>query len=67
MRFILRKYVDAENAKEALAKDRKTPVQDVYLKEGEEPKRDAARDLIGFVHPEEPSHGFANEPSLRKR
>lgn len=49
MRFILRKYVDAENAKQALELDTKTPVHDVYLKEGEEPKRESApKDLIGF-------------------
>jgi hypothetical protein len=50
LRFILRKYVDAETAKEALAKDRKTPVHDVYLKDGEEPKRDGApKDCVGFI------------------
>ncbi len=68
MRFILRKYVDAENAKEALSKDRKTPVHDVYLKDGEEPKRnDSPKDQIGFVHPEEPTMGFVDEPYLRKK
>lgn len=49
MRFILRKYVDAENAKEALSLDEKTPVHDVYLKDGEEPKKpESMKDLIGF-------------------
>lgn len=53
MRFILRKYVDAENASEALSLDSNTPVHDVYLKDGEEPKlrRTEVRDLIGFYLP----------------
>jgi hypothetical protein len=68
MRFILRKYVDASNAADALALDSKTPVHDVYLKEGEEPKRpEAPKDLIGFWHPEEPSFGFVDEPNGRKK
>lgn len=52
MRFIIRKYVDAENASQALALDTSTPVHDVYLKDGEEPKRnEAPKDLIGFYLP----------------
>jgi hypothetical protein len=39
MRFILRKYVDANTAAEALELDKKTAVHDVYLKDGEEPER----------------------------
>lgn len=67
MRFILRKYIDAENAREALAMDETTPVHDVYLKDGEEPKRsESIKDLIGFRHPEPPSFGFEDEPQLRK-
>lgn len=67
MRFILRKYVDADNAHDALSLDEKTPVHDVYLKDGEEPKRnDAPRDLIGFRHPEDATFGFTNEPSAKK-
>jgi hypothetical protein len=49
MRFILRKYVDADSAREALEKDATTPVHDCYLKEGEEPKREL-KDAVGFVH-----------------
>lgn len=67
MRFIIRKFVDAETAKEALEMEPKVPVHDVYLKEGEEPKRDAPRDLIGFRHPEEASFGFTDEPMARKK
>lgn len=68
MRFILRKYVDAGNAQEALALDARTPVHDVYLKEGEEPKRDdKPKDLIGFWHPEEPSFGWDGEPQGKKK
>jgi hypothetical protein len=51
MRFILRKYVDAETAKDALKLDRKTPVHDCYLRDGEEPKhiKDShLKDAIGF-------------------
>ena len=51
MRFILRKYVDALNAADALRLDATTPVHDVYLKEGEEPKRIETVNLIGFRAP----------------
>lgn len=69
MRFILRKYVDADNAKDALKLDRKTPVHDVYLKDGEEPKRKdgGSCSAIGFIHPEEPSYGYVGEPNCRKK
>jgi hypothetical protein len=68
MRFILRKFVDAETAAAALDLDKSTPVHDVYLKEGEEPKRDnTPRDTIGFWHPEEPSLGYIGEPIGKKR
>lgn len=69
MRFILRKYVDADNAAEALTLDAKTPVHDVYLKDGEEPRRptgDSAH-AVGFWHPEEPSYGWTDEPRGKKR
>ncbi len=69
MRFILRKYVDAANAREALSKDRKTPVHDVYLKDGEEPKRnEQPKDLIGFaLDTETPIGPYDDEPTLRKK
>jgi hypothetical protein len=55
MRFILRKFVDADTAGEALKMDRKTPVHDCYLKEGEEPDKSAQpKDLIGFLAETEP-------------
>lgn len=54
MKYILRKYVEAANAKEALKLDRKTPVHDLYLKDGEEPKRDITTHAVGFtVYPED--------------
>jgi hypothetical protein len=54
MRYILRKYVDAPTAKDALKLDKSTPVHDIYLKDGEEPKRDSTpKDLIGFWMPGE--------------
>lgn len=56
MRFILRKFVDANGAAEALAMDSKTPVHDVYLKEGEEPKRSTEiKDVIGFLQKTDPN------------
>jgi hypothetical protein len=68
MRFILRKFVDANTVKEAVAMDRKTPVHDCYLKEGEEPdKSSPPKDLMGFIHPDEPSFGFSDEPMAKKR
>lgn len=51
MKYILRKYVDAESAKEALALDRKTPVHDLYLKDGEEPKVQSFTHAVGFHAP----------------
>lgn len=67
MKFILRKYVEANSPAEALKLDRKTPVHDVYLREGEEPKTGAPRDLIGFRFPEEQSLGYPGEPNGKKR
>jgi hypothetical protein len=68
MRFILRKYVDADCAGEALKLDATTPVHDVYLKDGEEPKRpDQLKDAVGFLHPEEPTFGFSEELQLRRK
>lgn len=67
MRFILRKYVDAENAKAALALDETTPVHDVYLKEGEEPKKESApKDLIGF-HMQQDEFWRADEIRAKKK
>lgn len=54
MKYILRKYVEAANAKEALKLDRKTPVHDLYLKDGEEPKREVNTHAVGFnVYPDD--------------
>jgi hypothetical protein len=55
MRFIVRKFVDATNVADALGKEPQTPVHDVYLKEGEEPKRGDPKDLIGFRIETDPS------------
>lgn len=70
MRFILRKYVDASHAAEALAQDPSTPVHDVYLKDGEEPRRggndEKQKDLIGFVH-DTPIGPYEDEPTLGKK
>lgn len=49
MRYILRKYVEANSAAEALKLDRKTPIHDLYLKDGEEPKTPTRTDAIGFM------------------
>lgn len=49
MKYIIRKYVNAESAKEALALDRKTPVHDLYLKDGEEPKQQLNTHAVGFT------------------
>jgi hypothetical protein len=67
VRFILRKFVEADTAKQALALDRATPVHDVYLREGEEPKSDAPpKDLIGFWHDETIGY-YDGEPRGKKR
>lgn len=69
MRFILRKYVDADNAQEALNQDKATPVHDVYLKDGEEPKRPSGGtcNAVGFLHPNEPQYGYDGEPVCGKK
>lgn len=51
MKYILRKYVNAETAEEALALDTKTPVHDLYLKDGEEPKQPLTTHAVGFMAP----------------
>lgn len=49
MKYILRKFVEAETVAAALLKDSSTPVHDAYLKEGEEPKHpDGSVAAIGF-------------------
>jgi hypothetical protein len=37
MKYILRKFIDADSVQDAVRKDRKTPVHDCYLKDGEAP------------------------------
>ena len=52
MRYILRKFVEAETVAAAVAKDATTPVHDAYLKDGEEPKRgDGLTSAVGFSIP----------------
>ena len=48
MKYIIRKYVNANSAKDALKLDRKTPVHDLYLKDGEEPKEPSKTFAVGF-------------------
>jgi hypothetical protein len=60
MRYIIRKFVEAQTVSEAIAADAKTPVHDCYLKEGEEPKESKSRiEAIGFLIP---SCGEEKEP-----
>jgi hypothetical protein len=52
VRYILRKFVDANTVLEAIAKEPTTPIHDVYLKEGEEPKSAAGGcSAVGFSAP----------------
>lgn len=53
MRYILRKFIDADSVSEAIAKAEATPLHDVYLREGEEPKRSEGSSChaIGFSSP----------------
>lgn len=53
MRYILRKFIDADSVSEAIAKAEATPIHDVYLREGEEPKRGEGSSChaIGFSSP----------------
>ena len=54
MRYILRKFIDADSVLEAIAKEPAAPLHDVYLKEGEEPKPGAGScSAIGFFNPTE--------------
>jgi len=51
VKYIIRKYVEASSAAEALKLDRKTPVHDLYLKEGEEPRGSKVTLAAGFIVP----------------
>lgn len=55
MRYIIRKFIDADTVEQALVKEKKTPVHDAYLKEGQEPDgRDGEGcSAIGFYVPAE--------------
>lgn len=48
MKYIIRKFVDAETVQDAIRLDRKTPVHDCYLKDGEQPEGGMNTSLIGF-------------------
>ena len=54
MRYIIRKFIEAETVSQALQKERDTPVHDAFVEEGERP-RGAGRQLkgaVGFGMPE---------------
>lgn len=67
MKFILRKYVEAATPAEAIKLDKKTPVHDVYLREGEEPKSGNPKDVIGFWHDTEVGPYIGEEVARKKR
>lgn len=48
MRYILRKFVDAPNAAEAIRMDRKTPAHDCYMREPEQSPNQELPPAIGF-------------------
>ena len=50
MKYILRKFVEAETVQDAIRLDRRTPVHDCYLKAGEQPSADMGY-AIGFQTP----------------
>jgi hypothetical protein len=52
MKYIIRKFVEAGTVQEAIRKDRKTPVHDCYLKEGE--SQSHLESAIGFSLPAAP-------------
>jgi hypothetical protein len=54
MKYILRKFIDADSVQDAVRKDRKTPVHDCYLKDGEAPSDGGAASAIGFSLPAGP-------------
>lgn len=52
MRYILRKFVDADTVEQAVALDKNCPVHDAYLKEGEQPKEPPSSvSAVGFSVP----------------
>ena len=51
MKYIIRKFVDAETVQDAIRMDKKTPVHDCYLKEGEQPKEHNSITAFGFANP----------------
>ena len=63
MRYVVRKFIDAKSVQEAIRLDRKTPVHDCYLKDGEQTAESSQVSAIGFQMPME--DGVPTE--LRKR
>lgn len=52
MRYIIRKFVDAQTVAEAISKEPQTPIHDAYLKEGEEPNESGGYcSAVGFGVP----------------
>lgn len=48
--FIVRKYIWEKSAQEAIKKDRKTPVCDVWVDENFKTASSELKDSIGFYH-----------------
>ena len=46
--FVVRKYVWANNAQEAIKRERRTPVEDVWIDEDFKKNAQSPRDAIGF-------------------
>jgi hypothetical protein len=51
--FILRKYVRAKSASDAIRKDKQTPVDDVWVDDDWKKQQNALENAIGFTVTEE--------------
>lgn len=51
--FVVRKYIWAKNAGQAIKKDRETPVEDVWIDEDWKKSSNNPKDAIGFYAPKD--------------
>ncbi len=52
--YVVRKYIWAESADEAIKKDRKTPVEDVWIDEKWKENSNTPKDAVGFYVADQP-------------
>jgi hypothetical protein len=66
MKYVVCKLIEADSVQEAMRKERKTPVHECYLKDGEEPKGYERTDVVGFAAPSEVDEVYEMRRKNRK-